>query len=189
MTIPVSPEELINNFILQHGNTPYDKVKAHEYYIRTRHLKGRHRTASQRVGGGKVPMAKIVSASQHQKIHKQTVAKLARLTLKLRSLQNALQEAEKALRDKEAQQNRPAGQKTTAKQKQQAKQYRDTHKAQIKAKEKQSSGGSGGSSSSSSTKPVSQMSVSELTDRVHRIKKLITSCTAQIKATNDTLHS
>lgn len=28
---------------LLHAGEPYDPVKAHEYYIRTRHLKGRHK--------------------------------------------------------------------------------------------------------------------------------------------------
>jgi hypothetical protein len=32
--------------ILMHGTTPYDPRKAHEYYLKTRHLKGRKKGQS-----------------------------------------------------------------------------------------------------------------------------------------------
>lgn len=176
--------DLINEVIAIHGNTPYDKVKAHEYYLRTRQLKGRKKAAPVAPKGRPV-MAKMVSASEHQKIHKQTVARLARLTTKLHSLQNALKEAEQALQNKRQQAQKNSDGKTTAKERQAAKQYRDTHKAQIKATEKKASSSGG----SSAPKSVSQMSESELTTRVTHIKHLIASAQKQIKATNDTLRS
>jgi hypothetical protein len=32
--------------ILMHGKQPYDALKAHQYYLRTRHLKGRKKSDS-----------------------------------------------------------------------------------------------------------------------------------------------
>lgn len=39
-----SPEKFIEGFMLQHAEQLYDPVKAHEYYLKTRQLKGRQRT-------------------------------------------------------------------------------------------------------------------------------------------------
>lgn len=40
---------LPNGETLKHENAPYDPVKAHEYYVRTRHLKGRKKGTSYQV--------------------------------------------------------------------------------------------------------------------------------------------
>lgn len=45
-------EEFLDQFFLKHGESRYDPVKAHEYYLRTRELKGR-RSSSQLKGNAK----------------------------------------------------------------------------------------------------------------------------------------
>lgn len=166
---------------------PYDPQKAHDYYERHKHLKGRHpgsEDLSKKGGSTKVvmrhnpQMAKMVSA---QKAAQQRVV---RLTENLHKLQGALKRAEEALANKRktAQQNSDG--KSTAKQKQSSKKYRDTHKTQLQAKSKQTSPSSSAGSSSSGGGGLSSMSEAELQSRVSRIKGLITNCTQQIRKAN-----
>lgn len=184
----------------------YDPVKAHEYYMRTRKLKGRHGSnvdsALQRVGNKRVQVSsrsgkKPMTSAQQKSSRERAV----RLTEKLHKLQVALQEATKELRVKRQAEQRSretqkknekknSDGKTTAKEKAAAKKYRDTHKAEIKAKTNQSSSSGGSKKSSSPTKKsVQDMSISELTDRVSSIKSAISSAKQQLKEANSLSHS
>jgi hypothetical protein len=185
-------------------NPRYDPQKAHDYYERHKHLKGRQPGAAEatlkRVGATRVSSAvnrKPVTASEAKS---RAQARVVRLTAKVHSLTKALQEAEDALRAKrkEAQQNSDG--KTTAKERAASKKYRDTHKSQIAAKAKKDNSKSGGSSSSTSStssssssssgpKSVSEMSESELTDRISKIKGAIADAKKQIQSANALAHS
>lgn len=186
----------------------YDPVKAHEYYMRTRKLKGRRsasiNTTLQRVGNTRVrpttkPVKKALTPEQRKSSSRE---RAVRLTEKLHKLQAALQEATKEIRIKRQAEQRSretqkknekknSDGKTTAKERATAKKYRDTHKAEIKAREKKASSSSGGSKSSSSStkKSVSDMSISELTDRISSIKSAISSAKKQLKEANSLSHS
>jgi len=175
----------------------YDPVKAHQYYEQHKHLKGRHAkgtsTTLQRVGKTPVGGHKAPSAKQHGS-KSEAQQRAVRLTAKLNSLNKALQEATEELRVKRAasQRSRATAKKTarknsdgktTAKERQQSKEYRQKHKAQIAAKAKKSGGGS------STKKHVKDMTISELTSRVSKIKSLISEAKSQLRAANSLSHS
>lgn len=85
--------------ILMHGRTPYDPVKAHEYYMRTRKLKGRKKAAAVvptqwttpwanrfavKTSSGKVNL-KTKSVSEQQAYADKRVKEIIRKARKLRS--------------------------------------------------------------------------------------------------------
>jgi uncharacterized protein YgiM (DUF1202 family) len=133
-----------------HDGAPYDPVKAHEYYIRTRHLKGRRHgravpvNTNARNGSNKsnytvtLPSGKTVTLTHKQLVEQQAYAakrvsdiknRLNELSSKLKKM---LQTAEKS--------KSTANKKPTAADKrksaQQSKQYRQKHKQQLKNKAK-----------------------------------------------------
>lgn len=174
----------------------YDPVKAHEYYLRTRQLKGRQPAAVadtlKRVGAARVAKKTVVRKPVSQaEVKKRAQARVVRLTAKVHALTKALHEAEDALRAKRKEAKQNSDGKTTAKERAAAKQYRDKHKSEIAAKEKKAADKSGGGSSSkpSGPKSVSEMSESELTDRISKIKGLITAAKKQIQSANALAHS
>lgn len=178
-------------------NLDYDPRKAHEYYLRTRQLKGRSpkqiedlvkKTGSDRaVTRPKSQRANTANAKTSSRM------RVVRLTEKVAKLQNALKEAEDALRAKREEAKKNSDGKTTAKERADSKKYRDTHKSQLatKRKEKTASTGSSSTSSTSSSAPksVSEMSESELVDRVSKIKGLISEAKKQIQSANSLAHS
>lgn len=172
---------------------PYDPKKAHQYYEEHKHLKGRQPGKSELNNSGghgtsrsvtrKNPvMATMVGPKQNAQL------RVVRLTQKISKLQDALKKAEAALLTKRKTERQNSDGKTTAKEKQAAQKYRDTHKSQIAAKEKQKSS-SGGGSSSSGSPSLSSMSTSELESRISRIKGLITDARQQLSAANSLAHS
>lgn len=173
-------------------NPNYDPRKAHEYYLRTRHLKGRNPAGAKIVDStlekiGSVKVTKKPANRPERKASAQN--RVIRLTEKLHTLQKALAEAETALREKKQKSRQTQQQedkknsdnKTTAKERAAAQKYRDTHKSKLATEAKRSAGSSGGGSS---PKSVSEMSESELTDRISKIKNLISSAKQQIQAAN-----
>ena len=181
-------------------NPKYDPQKAHDYYERHKHLKGRQPGAAEatlnRIGATRLApkVSRKPISSTEAKARAQ--ARVVRLTAKVHSLTKALQEAENALRAKRKEAKQNSDGKSTAKEKQAAQKYRDTHKAQIAAKEKKDAAKSGGSSTSSTSsssssgpKSVSEMSESELTDRISKIKGAIADAKKQIQSANALAHS
>lgn len=163
----------------------YDPSKAHDYYERHKHLKGRHPGAAEvvkKVGNTTVRPTNKTNTAAQQRSQTAARARVVRLVTKLHSLQDALQEAETALRNKRQETKKNSDGKTTVKERSASKKYRDTHKSEIASKEKKNSSSSGGSSSGS--KGVSGMSESELSDRVSKIKGLISNAKQQIQAAN-----
>lgn len=180
----------------------YDPKKRRERYLRERELLGRKPRSRVVVSGpkprgggvavndigrgattGKPPRAPTVVNPAKAK------ATVARLEGKVKALQSSLTEAMAALAEvrrnaaKTAKENSDG--KSTAKEKQSAKEYRDKNKAEIQAKDraesrKESSSSSGGSSSSSGPTPVSEMSESELTSRISRIRSTLAKAKAAL---------
>ena len=169
----------------------YDPVKAHEYYLRTRELKGRKPKSASLNSGKKT---RNVRQSQPQESRQAVTARIGRLKSKISKLNSALSEAQAALvkqRQTAAKTERASSDgKTTAKERQASKEYRDKNKEKIKdTAEKSSSGGSSRSSKSSSTSSsdVSQMSATELADRISRIQGAIRSAKQQLSQASTTL--
>jgi hypothetical protein len=128
-----------------HADAPYDPKKAHEYYLRTRKLKGRKAGAGQPpkpgTAGGRTPPKKhtqISDLTPQQKRELQAVAKArvekAQKTLNElnRKLKDKLAEAKKSAR--EADKPKTAAEK--AKAARESKKFRDKHKTEISTKSK-----------------------------------------------------
>lgn len=171
----------------------YDPVKAHLYYERTKQLKGREKGSSRpKASGRQSTTQKVASQPKGPKAQ----ARVGRLRSKVKTLTNALDEAQTALRQKQQDSRESARKekkersdgKSTAKEKQASKEYRDKHQSEIKAKRKKdgSSKSSGGSSKSSS-KSVSDMSVQELRSRVTKIKSALRDAKRQLSNANNEL--
>lgn len=165
----------------------YDPVKAHEYYERTKELKGRKKAAPKPRGGNRQPKAHASGSPRHK--IRGTQARITRLRGKISTLNKALSEAEAALSAKRQSARKTAKQnsdgKTTAKERQNSQQYRDKHKEELKAKRKKS--GSSGGSSKSSSKSVSSMSTQELTNRISKIKSALRDAKQQLSNANKEL--
>lgn len=155
--------KLPDGTVLMHGADPYDPVKAHDYYIRTRKLKGRKKGSAPPLsgktagspsftvdlGGGKVRMtskelkAQQAYAAERVKEIKDKIAKLHEL------LKEKMKNAEKADRKhKEALKPDTAAEK--ADKARESKKYRDKHKQELKTKAKEAASKSGGSSQGNS---------------------------------------
>lgn len=170
--------------IIRHVDAPYDPAKAHDYYLKTRQLKGR-KPGSIVTPIHKTGVAKVQSAAV-QKLARQkaATAKIARLTIKVHALSNALKEAQKALQNKKAEDKKNSDGKTTVKERNQSKQYRDTHKSKIAVAAKKTA-----RTTASKPKAVAGMNEKQLTDRISKIKRLITNANEQIKAAHAILKS
>lgn len=161
----------------------YDPVKAHQYYERTKHLKGR------RKGKGDDHSSRHPPANRGNRQRpplsgktQAAVARVARLRSAVSKLQGALSKAEAALSLKRQSAAKTAKKnsdgKTTAKERLASKKYRDKNQAKIAAKEKKSS--SKGGSSTPSSHSVSDMSVDELQSRITKIKSALSSAQRQL---------
>jgi hypothetical protein len=140
---------LPNGEVLMHANAPYDPKKAHDYYLRTRKLKGRKKAGAQPpkltpAGGRTIPKAppkkhtQISDLSPQQKRELQVVARarVQKAQQKLnelnRKLKDKLAEAKKAERD--AKKPKTAAEK--AKDARESEKYRKSHKQELKTKAK-----------------------------------------------------
>jgi len=180
-------------------SAPYDPQKAHDYYEKHKQLKGRHPSGAKPAAGGRSGAGSPGGGSAHTAAEKRKAAARARtirLTHKLHSLQVSLKEATEALAKKKqaASKSRATAKKTarknsdgktTAKERQQAKEYRQKHKSEIAAKAKKGGSSSGGGSH----KKVSEMTQTELTTRITKIRSAISSAKKQIQQANSLSHS
>lgn len=125
---------------LMHVKAPYDPVKAHEYYLRIRELRGRKKGAEtftvRRANGKQVQLTQQQLVEQQAYAAKR-VAEIKQNLLKLvGELRKAMAEAEK----KKAKTHRDASKPKTAAEKSKAaresKQYRQKHKSSIATKQK-----------------------------------------------------
>lgn len=180
----------------------YDPVKAHNYYERHKHLKGR-RAAPKSSGNRPPPMGvgsrrvdDSANSSRHItrkpayfKAQAETQARVKRLTVAVSKLKSALSTAEAELSKKRqaasAAAKKNSDGKSTAAEKTASKQYRDKHKTELSTKEKQqrqaagskpkstsSSSGSSSSSSTSSSSSSSSVSSMSTSELVTRISHI-----------------
>lgn len=154
--------------------TTYDPVKAHEYYMRTRKLKGgRSRStkasSSRKTSNSRGTTTKRVSSADPAKVK----SRITRLRTKVSTLEGALSKAQAALSEKRQAERKTDREnsdgKSTVKERKSAKEYRDRNKASIANKRK----GDSSSTDSSSKSSKSESSIEDLENRVLRIKKTL----------------
>lgn len=132
----------------------YDPQKAHDYYERTKELKGRQK-GSGAPAHARQSHAQVASAQQ----------KVAQIEAKLNHLRELLR-AKVADEKKSSTASDKPTQADRTKAAKDSKHYRDTHKQQIKNLQKGKK--SGGDSSTSSPKTAADMSASELRSAISR---------------------
>lgn len=88
-----SPEEFVEEFLLEHADQFYDAQKAHEYYLRRRQLKGRHLVGKD-VLKGRHGHSKVVVSKKHTAAQRRAAiqAKVAALKIRLETLRQVLAE-------------------------------------------------------------------------------------------------
>jgi len=128
--------KLADGTILMHGDTPYDPVKAHEYYIRTRQLKGRHGGSpsfSVKTRSGRTVTLSTQELTEQRAYAAKRVTEIkAKLHLLEQKLREAMREAKKKKRDSE----KPKTAAEKAQDARDAKQYRSKHRTKLAAKRK-----------------------------------------------------
>jgi Tfp pilus assembly protein FimV len=151
----------------------YDPKKAHDYYERHKHLKGRHHGSGQPSSSGKTGPHNTAKAKQKHELQ----AHITYLSKKLLELENLIQIKEAALKrskatanaNSKAKGNKPQTAAEKSKAKRDAKKYRQKHHQQLKNKAKQASKKSGGGSSNAAKHPR-KASISELKSLVTKVK-------------------
>jgi hypothetical protein len=176
--------------ILMHGKVPYDPVKAHEYYVRTRELKGRKKglartrelgrssiarspTYTVRLGGGKtVKVTEQELAEQRAYVAK----RINNIKQSLAALNNKLTKMMGEARKKKVDARREAKKAPTASEKSEAaresKKYQDKHKQKLATKRK-----TGSKRSKAKTDPVD-----ELTDKISQVENRLRAVVAKQRA-------
>lgn len=125
--------------LIEHAQGLYDAAKAHEYYLRTRKLKGRHKgspTFTVRTGAGEVQLSQQQLVEQKAYAAKRIAAIKQRLTELSAELRKAMSKAksEKAKSHRQASKPQTAAEKSKASR--ESKQYRQSHKQQLATKQK-----------------------------------------------------
>lgn len=166
--------------ILMHGPAPYDPVKAHEYYLRTRQLKGRKAAAA-------TYTVKLSSGKTVQLSEKQIVEQRAYMAKRIGEIKNRLTELNRKLakmmseaKKKKDEARREAAKKPTASEKlkaaKESKKYRDTHKAKLATAAKEQSR-KAGKKDSKKTDPVA-----ELEHQISQVKGRLVAAVARQRA-------
>lgn len=190
------PTDLELEQLLEHANAMYDPVKAHEYYERTKNLKGRRRARPQDNGNqwkqikkeigpetgkrgealrGKTKAQIHQGAKARQK--KELAQQIQNLEAKLKKLDDLIREkvreAAKEDRKSKAKKERAAKEKDkpkTAAEKAEAaresKKYRDKHKQELKNKAKDGKSGGGDDKKQKSAKDMSVRDLKTLATKV-----------------------
>lgn len=143
--------ELLDGTILRHGDLPYDPVKAHEYYMQTRQLKGRKKGLAQPVNttGSSTPRSssgmvtvKLASGKVVKLTSQQMAEQQAYAAKRVGEIKNNLNKLSAELKKKlaEAEKKKKSNQPLTAAEKlkvaQDAKQYRAAHRQKIASAKK-----------------------------------------------------
>lgn len=127
----------------------YDPVKAHEYYLRTRKLKGRKKGRAEQPVGGRVgsvvktalagPRAKqpVRNNPQLQRQRQQAAARVTTLRKKLAELQTRLKEKEAAAREAEAKEKKGPTSSEKREAAERSKDWRAKNQQKVKQQEKQ----------------------------------------------------
>jgi hypothetical protein len=189
--------QLPDGTVLMHGKTPYDPRKAHEYYIRTRKLKGRKKATSQpfslarpnrflatksptytvklREGGtAKLTTQQLTEQKAYAAKRVADIKKnLTELKTKLREMV-ADAKAKKAKSEAEAKKEPTAAEKSKAAR--ESKQYREKHQQEISTKRKTEA-----KKESAKPKPKTDP-VAELEQRITKIQGSLTAAVERQRA-------
>lgn len=170
--------------ILMHAGAPYDPVKAHEYYIRTRHLKGRRhgrsvpvRAHTRNLKAGsytvRLPNGKTVTLTRQQLVEEQVYAahRVTQITNRLHELGDKLKKMLHEAETKKANANKKPTAADKRKAAQKSKQYRQKHKQQLANKAKQAK----------SKTPPKKKTTTHHTDTVAEIKSKITTIKTRLQ--------
>lgn len=134
--------KLPDGTILMHVQAPYDPVKAHEYYLRTRKLKGRKKgtTFTVKSASGKTV---ILSAKELAEQKAYAAKRVIKIKQKLAELNSKLKEAIRDAKAKQSKSKREAAKPASAAEKSKAaresEKYRDKHKQELATKSKKAS--------------------------------------------------
>lgn len=165
--------------VLMHAGRPYDPAKAHDYYIRTRQLKGRKPGGGNAPGGGHAPPR--AADNQQQKVA--AAEQVARLRSKLGQLQTELKKRMAEARKADAKAKKPPTAAEKSKQARDAKKYRKKNAQQLKNKAKQASAKSGGGASGpKASASKGGGSVDELKQTIKQVQTSLAAAVARQRA-------
>jgi hypothetical protein len=168
----------------------YDPVKAHEYYERTKKLKGRNKgqtvvPSGNRQGNPQDPRTgktrKQISKDARAQQRKELKATIDSMQDRLKKLEALIKKREreeasedrkgKAKKERTAKENeKPKSAAEKAKAARENEKYRDKHKQELKNKAKKDGKSGGGSKKGSKDEKSSKKSVSELKSRATKLK-------------------
>lgn len=167
----------------------YDPAKAHEYYLRTRKLKGRKRghgeDSSSRSSNGQDPRTgktrKQISRDARARQRIELADQIDKMEGRLQKLEALIKERarEEASEDRKAKAKKERARKESEKPKtaaekakaaRESEKYRKEHKQELKTKAKRREGKSGGGSSDSKTNKNKKHSVSELKSLATKVR-------------------
>lgn len=147
--------------ILMHGRTPYDPVKAHQYYLRTRQLKGRKTGSSS--FSVRTPDGKTVVLSARELAEQKAYAskRVNDIKTKLTELNSKLKKALSEARKKKSTTRQKADKPETAADKSKAaresKQYKEKHKTEIATKSRRAAAKAKSKSKTKTDDPVAHL--------------------------------
>lgn len=189
---------LPNGEVLMHGVAPYDPLKAHEYYIRTRQLRGRKggrpkalTRKNPLIGDTSAPAitytvkladgsSAIVTAQQLAEQKAFAAKRVGEIKSKLTELAAVLKIAMRNAKEAKAKAEKEAAQPDTAAEKsaaaKDAKQYREKHSTEIATKAKTAA--SKKAPSSTAKKTANTDPVAELETKVTQIKDTLRAAVA-----------
>lgn len=185
--------------ILMHGSRPYDPIKAHEYYMRTRKLKGRQvrkelpasvrSRMRENFSVTKSPTYSVILANGEKVIftRRQLVEQRAYIAKRVESIKKNLEKLNaklsvmmKEAEEKKAKSIREANKKPTAAEKSKAaresKQYREKHKTELATKSRQAN------KNEPKKEPAKTDPVEELTNKINIVKDRLTAAVAKQRA-------
>lgn len=169
--------------IIMHGRAPYDPVKAHEYYLRTRQLKGRKKATTYTVNYNGRTVKLTARQLAEQKAY--AAERIDNIKKKLSELNTKLLQAVREAKEKKAKSKREASKAPSAAEKSEAardsRKYRDKHKQELATKRKRAAEKA---DKTSTTKKQSGSSdpVEDLVNRIGKVKKTLKDAVARQRA-------
>jgi len=187
---------LLDGTILMHGKSPYDPVKAHEYYIRTRQLTGRKLgtreklTALDRSSATSSPFYTVVLNGETVRLTKEQLAeqrayatkRVAQIKASLADLEAVLKVVVRHAKEKELQAKREAAKPDTAAEKadaaRESAKYRDKHSQSLATKSRRAAA----KETKPSTSTATRNPVADVEAKVSEIKDSLTAAVANQRA-------
>lgn len=162
---------LSDGTILMHKNAVYDPVKAHAYYMRTRHLKGRRKGGTEIVvprQKSRLPIPEKLSSKQRLEEQAAVAERITRIKQNLAKLSMELKKLMSEAQTKKAVAKRKASKGPTAAEKSKAaresKKYREKNEQKLATKRRQAS-------AKETAKPRSETDpVAELQNKIAQVK-------------------